>query len=334
MKRYSITIVSTAVLLCVIWYTDAVSARTMPDADRNMCCVGQWGSEPACAIAHDESRNLVFLGCRDYIYILDVSKPNTTMKISDFEHLASTLCELCFDYNTNRLYAIQGEQGVAIWDVSNAMKPTRLGHYDTPGYACALASKGSHVYVADGDRGLRVLDVYDPATPYEVACFEMTTACNVSLYDSYAYVADLGLRIVDISNPAVPKEVAYVETPGVARDIYVDGNYAYVADDWFGLIVFDITDVGKPEQISSFATCGYAWDIDGSGSNVYVATCDGGLRVIDVSNPQEPQETASRGTAYGALGVVATGQHVFVAESMAGLGIYSYEITRGSTARR
>lgn len=331
MTRYSITIVSTALLLYGIWYTDAVSARTMPDVDTNVCCVGQWGSEPACAIARDESRNLVFLGCRDYIYILDVSKPNATMKIGDFEHLSSTLCELCYDPLTARLYVIQGEQGVAIWDVSNALKPTRLGHYDTPGYACGLAIKESHAYVADGDGGLRILDVSHPLTPYEVGCFEMTTACNISIYDSYAYVADLGLRIVDISNPSAPREVAYVETPGVARSIYVDGNYAYVADDWCGLIVFDVADVGNPVQINSVAICGYAWDIDGSGSNMYVAACDGGLRVIDVSNPREPQ-SAVRATSYDALGVVATGQHAYVAEAVVGLGIYLYEKTRGNTA--
>ncbi len=39
-----------------------------------------------------------------------------------------------------------------------------------------------------------------------------------------------GLRVVDVSNPAAPFEVGFYDTPGSAQGVAVAGAYAYVAD--------------------------------------------------------------------------------------------------------
>ena len=48
----------------------------------------------------------------------------------------------------------------------------------------------------------------------------------------YAYVAaeGYGLQIIDISNPQELKFVGGYDTPDEASDVYVHGEYAYVAD--------------------------------------------------------------------------------------------------------
>ena len=69
-----------------------------------------------------------------------------------------------------------------------------MGSVDTPGDARTWPISGTHAYVADGDSGLQVIDITDPASP---------------------------------------QIVGSVDTPGSAEDVAVSGTHAYVADDAF-----------------------------------------------------------------------------------------------------
>jgi len=332
MKKYSIALISTMILFGGIWYTESLSAREISSKGKSVCCIGQWGPDAVCVVAQDELNRLVFAGCGTSVCIIDVSDPHRPSKISHFEHSALALCDLYFDETSGRLYVAKGDLGIDIWDISNPEVPKKCCSFDTPGYACGLSIKGTYAYIADSDAGVQVINVADPAKPYIVGNFEMACATNIVLNDSYAFVADLGLRILDISVPGEPKEIAYVETPGVARDLHIEGRYAYVADDWCGIRIIDIHDITKPKEVGQVYTSGYAWDIQMAGSCLYVAACDEGLKVIDVSNPTRPQEVTVRTAFQEALSVVATGQHAYVAQASSGLGIYTHELTRGNTA--
>ncbi|MBI4726783.1 hypothetical protein HY768_06115 [candidate division TA06 bacterium] len=46
-----------------------------------------------------------------------------------------------------------------------------VGYYDTPGYARGVAVSGSYAYVADGDSGLRIIDISDPSSPTEIGYY-------------------------------------------------------------------------------------------------------------------------------------------------------------------
>lgn len=132
------------------------------------------------------------------------------------------------------------ENGLLIFDISNASSPVLKGNYDNA--AGAYDISGNYVYVAVGDGGLMILDINNPSSPvlkgsYDTAGF----AYDVSVSDNYAYLADgrNGLVIVDISNPSSPIQIAdYSKTIVVktdiadfwtATDILVSGNYVYVA---------------------------------------------------------------------------------------------------------
>jgi len=118
--------------------------------------------------------------------------------------------------------------------------PELVGFVDTPGEAFGVAVAGAYAYVADTTAGLRVVDVSNPAAPFEVGSYDTPGwAYGVAVAGSYAYVADFldGLRVVDVSNPAAPVEVGSYDTPGAAYGIAVAGSYAYVADTTAGLEV-------------------------------------------------------------------------------------------------
>lgn len=292
-------------------------------------CVGHWSSETVWTVAYDAERDLAFLGSCGCVHIVDVTFPAQPKKIGAFRHSACNACGLDYQQDTRRLYICSGMTGMSIWNIADPSNPSELGRYDTPGYACGVDVAGPYAYVADGDGGLRIIDVSAPARPVEVRHLNMEAACCVHIQDHYAYVADLGLRIIDVADPRAPVEIAFCQTPGVAYGVHVNGSYAYVADDWCGLRVIDISDPRNPHEIGCTETPGYAWNVYVKGSFAYVSACDAGLYVIDVRDPTTPRSIAHYATTNDALHAYVTGSHVYVASAAGGLQIYANHAIAG-----
>ena len=104
-----------------------------------------------------------------------------------------------------------------------------------------MAVSGNHVYVADRESGLRVIDISDRSSPQIVGSVDTPDlSVSVAVAGGYAYVVgdgSSGLQVIDIGNPASPQIVGSVETPGAAWGVTVGSNYVYVADGLSGLQV-------------------------------------------------------------------------------------------------
>jgi len=79
-------------------------------------------------------------------------------------------------------------------------------------------------------------------------------------------------------------------TSGIVKDLFVSGDYLYVAAGDAGLRVIDVSDPSNPKEVGYCDTPGEAVGVYVSGSFAYVAAGDAGLRVIDVSDPSNPKE--------------------------------------------
>jgi hypothetical protein len=85
----------------------------------------------------------------------------------------------------------------------------------TPGNALGLTVKGNKVYIADGDKGMTILD---------------------------------------ISNPDWPAIIGTYPTPGIATTIAVSEKYAFIGDSWNCISIFDISDAALARKVGSFWT--------------------------------------------------------------------------------
>ena len=317
--------------ICIfgILLAHAQNITQAPSSDRitqeNLCCIGTWHEKPAWTVTHDQTRNIMFLGSCGCVCMIDVSSPANLQKIKEFKHSQCNTSGLFYQPETHRLYICDGISGLVIWDITDVREPEYLGNYDTPGYACAVYVQDNYAYVADGDRGLRIIDVSTPETPREASSLEMTTACGVYVQGQYAYIADIGLRIIDVSNPYNPQDMAYHETPGVACDVYVRHNLAYVADEWCGLRIIDVSDPMDLHEVSHAQTPGHAWGVYVTGSLAYIAAYGAGLRVVDVRNPIEPLEVAFHETANHALDATVMGSRIYIAAAGQGMLVYHLE---------
>jgi len=96
-----------------------------------------------------------------------------------------------------------------------------------PGEAIGVAVAGSYAYVADGQSGLQVIDVSNPAAPAITGTVDTPEdASGVAVAGSYAYEADCasGLQVIDVSNPAAPAIEGALIRRAVPRGVAVAGS--------------------------------------------------------------------------------------------------------------
>ena len=147
---------------------------------------------------------------------------------------------------------------------------------------------------------------------------------DVYVVGHHAYVTGYSgwLAIFSVADPTFPYQVGYCETPGTSDAIYVEGDYAYVADGSDGLRV--ISGTSNPHEVSFYDTLGWAGGVAVSGNYAYVTDgtydTDGGLRIIDISNPAAPTEAGFYDAPGWAVDVAVAGNYAYVVENSGFIG--------------
>lgn len=196
-----------------------------------------------------------------------------------------------------------------------------LGSLDTSGWAQGLTLSGNFAYLADGDAGLQVMDISNPANPQRVGGYDTSEyALAVVVSGNCAYVADgfSGVQAIDVSNPANPHRVGGYQTSNMfAETLAVSGNHLFVVgDEALHLRVLDISDPANPHQVGGCQIGGDADGITVSGHYAFLVDGDFGLRVVDISDPSNPRLVGSCQTDDDAEGVVVSGHYAYVTDEV------------------
>ncbi|RMH40813.1 MAG: hypothetical protein D6689_12655 [Deltaproteobacteria bacterium] len=157
-------------------------------------------------------------------------------------------------------------------------------------------------YVANGEDGVRIVDVTDPAAPRELAHFPADSDYynELKLVDGpggsrYALVASdaAGAKIVDVTDPTAPKQIGLLRPAGEpdhgVHTLFVEtvgaATYAYLADGFSpNVFVFDVTDPTSPVDVGTVHLPNDDWGVHAvcaDGGRVYAAATVGGLVVVD-----------------------------------------------------
>jgi hypothetical protein len=222
----------------------------------------------------------------------------------------------------------------AWWDTTaqrvglHLFAPSLVGGKDTPGYSRDLFVTGNHVYLVDGDFGLQVFDITDPANPDSIANYNTSGfSSDVFVSGDHAFIADglFGLQVIDISDPSQPMRVGGYDTAGYSRGVTIEGDYAYVADGEPGgqanLLVFDVSDPTLPSLAGTLPVPGLAIGTFVYGDYVYLAGGPGGMQVIDIGDPRNPSHVATYPTPTYARNVVVAAGRAFLATAESGLWV-------------
>lgn len=236
----------------------------------------------------------------------------------------------------NYAYLAAGEAGLRIIDVSDPAAPSQVGRQDTPGEAINVDVAGSYAYLATKEAGLRVIDISDVTAPAEVGRYDTPGwAFAVHVTGNYAYVADgrrlengdwVGesrLRVFDVSTPSLPTEVGTLQTSGVALDVHVRDDHAYLADYNAGLRVIDISDPTMPTEASTQDTEGRAVSVHVTERHAHVGTArlphyfpfgvpKGYLQIFDIRDPVNPTKFSDYAVAGGVSDIHVSGNYAHI----------------------
>ena len=154
-----------------------------------------------------------------------------------------------------------------------------MGAFDTDGNASqvVLSLNDSYIYIADGDAGLKIIDVSDSSNPSLAGSYvtegQLYMTALSSDENKLFLATSAGLRIVDISDPANVTLLGSFSALGEAFSVALssDGNTAYIVNRNSGLKVIDVSNTSTPLLAGSFdASSSQGAKLSNDGSIVYL----------------------------------------------------------------
>lgn len=275
--------------------------------------VGSFSTWRACSIA--VAGNYVYVADRwAGLRVVNVSDPTNPTPVGFLQMPAEKLV-----VEGNYVYVTDGAQSLYVINVSDPANPDRVSVYDALGPVHKVAVARNYVYAARHTGGLYIINSSGPDHLAPVGSFDIY-ATDMVVAGFYAYVVNgQGLHIISISDPTHPVQVGSYNAPkNVRRSITVEGNYAYIAEEWNGLRIVDISDPANPTPVGFWPIPAQVTDVAVAGNYAYITSgcC---LRIINVADPTHPTEVGFHNT--GGSGIAVAGNYAYVAGLWSGLRI-------------
>ncbi len=215
---------------------------------------------------------------------------------------------------------ISSDTGAGIYrlSVSSTLQLESIASYNPSGYSLDIAVADDLAYLVVGTKGLLILDVGDPADPFEVGSHSTNGyAQSIAVNGKVVYIANRseGVTIIDVTDPSRPSQIGVFDTPGSAHSLTIHNDLALICDQRGGIQIARIQSGGSLTAVSAIDTAGYPTAIAVLNQLALVAVGDSGLQIIDLSIPDAPitiaqldlSGDASDVAVYGSLAYVATG---------------------------
>ena len=163
---------------------------------------------------------------------------------------------------------------VYTFDLSNPLRPKKLGEVRGIGGARQLVVQDGIVYVTTREYGLWIVDCRDPAKPRIRSRFdtcELATGVDVAGEVCFCGQRQNGVEFIDVSNPDRPQHIAMRKTGESQSVVYRDG-WLYSGEWGNGQVtVFDARDMKAIRQVALADLHGYGDGVWAQGNWLYAA---------------------------------------------------------------
>lgn len=256
----------------------------------------------------------------DGVELLDLTQPASPVAAGSIETSGSAQSAVIAG---RYAYLADGSGGLRVLDLATGTNPVEVARTRLAEQVLSVAWVAPRLYV--GGETLHVLDVSSAtnpvilgSTPYVNGQTRLIPAGHLLFgagYSSY-------LSVTDVGNPLLPFPAAGYRMDGFGGCLAVEGQRAFVADQWTGLEIIDITNPLAPAPLSTCVIRGFPLGLAVSNGRAYVPTAEDGLQIFDVSNPTNairigvyrdapfPQDVA----IVGNLAIAATGEGLDVVD--------------------
>ncbi|ODS22433.1 hypothetical protein AB835_14200 [Candidatus Endobugula sertula] len=182
------------------------------------------------------------------LVIVDVSDRTAPVIVSQLETDGTAIDVKVFG---SIVYLADGEAGIKVIDVLDPVSPVLVSVLDTEGFAQDIDIDADYLYVADGDNGLVIANIIQPDTPFiQSGLSGIGRAKGVAVeLNRIAIASTAGLVLIDASNINSLQEMARIAN-NQAKDVLVQGDYAYLSAYSVGYQVIDISDFSNPVVVA------------------------------------------------------------------------------------
>ncbi len=193
------------------------------------------------------SGNYAYIATGDGLRIVDVSAPSSPIEVGQFDTRFADV-DVYVDGNYAYLAALED---FYVLDVSNPSSPESLTCLTIHGQVHRVFVHDGYAYVVRyGD--IYIYDVSDPSNPILAGVFDPSGITNGILLQSdlaYVITSRQGWWLLDASNPSDLRPIDYYyNIYGTFEDIFVQGEYAYIAAYADGLQIYWISPTGISEN--------------------------------------------------------------------------------------
>ncbi len=226
----------------------------------------------------------------------------------------------------NYVFLADGYAGLRSVNVSNPLNPFLSDRVDNGSFRDVSIS-GDYVFLADtsGTDQIFVYNVSDPENISNYVDYESLNRIR-GLYASgdYVFVAGRrnysnstrGLLIYDASNPSSLSYLSMVSSSD-PEDVFVLGDYAFLADGSYGLKVINVSNPSSPFETDSLdfsSSSTEAKSVFVDGNTAFVVGEYGGLYSVDVTDKSNISLLDSYYTGGYALDVFVSNNIAFIAD--------------------
>ena len=246
-----------------------------------------------------------------FLGLLALSAPGFQAgETAGLEYASSILWSKAYDVQIDGDFAYCGFlNGLVILDVTDRRSPAAVSQLYLGG-GFDVEKAGNLVFIAAGNRGLKVVDVTDPKAPVlkgEAATAGPAKALAVAGRNIFIAAGPAGLLVFEAAKLEAPRLIATLDTSGEAEGITLAGTTALVAAGEAGLLTVDIRSAAAPKILGSLDLKGTARQIAIAGKYALVANGAAGLAVVDMSDLSAPKLAASMMTSSYANSIAASG---------------------------
>lgn len=173
-----------------------------------------------------------------------------------------------------------------VFDLADPGTPQELSEMPLAHFILEMEYGNGHLFAMEFyDAGLHIIDVSNPANPFEDAFYPFDWGEDVWIQGSFAYVTAFheGLVVLDVSDPATPVLAGSFHEVFQFDSVAVSGNLAFVTTGTTGehhLRLYDVGDLDDIHELDRISLPGDAWDLAARDGVAYVADGITGLQVI------------------------------------------------------
>ncbi|MEE9150808.1 MAG: hypothetical protein V3U20_03130, partial [Thermoplasmata archaeon] len=226
--------------------------------------------------------NLAYVAISNSLVILDITDKTSPSILGCYD---TEDFVVAVQVSGSYAYLANWGEGLTILDVSTPSNPTEAASLGFTPMAYDIHVSGSYAYIVDS-LGITVIHVGEPSNPIQKDSYPIPGAIGVYVSDPYAYVAsseiglpsdEPGLWVINVDEPDNLAFEGRNDTAQYASDVFVLGQYAYVANGTGGLRIFDVSNPSNPIEIGFNDTSGSAMGVDVMGSYAFVAIGQNGF---------------------------------------------------------